>query len=115
MKLKMQQPPNKEQVKQFLEARLPQYKYSYRAGRLVNVQKTGFIGAVVLPKKDGLVINGNFPTTGSTILWVLLVFGTGVLPALLIWLMFWKGGQDKVRDEVAEAFKREMVGQQQAA
>ena len=115
MKLKMAQPPNKEQVKQFLEARLPQYKYSFRAGRLVNVAKTGFIGAVVLPKKDCLIINGNFPSTGATMLWVLLVFGTGVLPALLLWLMFWKGGQDKVRDEIVAAFKAQMAQQGQAA
>ena len=39
------------------------------------------------------------------------IFGSGVLIGLILWLALWKGGQDKVRDEVAEAFKREMGAQ----
>ncbi len=111
MKLKMAQPPNKEQVKQFLEARLPQYKYSFRAGRMVDVQKSFLIGATVTPKKDGLVINGNFPSVGASLVWVLIIFGTGVLIGLILWLALWKGAQDKVRDEVANAFKNEGLAQ----
>jgi hypothetical protein len=111
MKLKMAQPPNKEQVKQFLEARLPQYKYAFRAGRMVDVQKSFLIGATVLPRKDGLTINGNFPSVGASLLWVVIIFGSGILIGLILWLVLWKGAQDKVRDEVAEAFKREMGAQ----
>lgn len=111
MKLKMAQPPNKDQVKQFLEARLPHYKYSFRAGRVVDVQKSFLIGASIVPKKDGLVINSNFPSVGAGLVWVLILFGTGILIGLILWLVLWKGGQDKVRDEVAEAFKREMGAQ----
>ena len=111
MKLKMAQPPNKEQVKQCLEARLPQYKYSFRAGRMVDVQKSFLIGATVTPRKDGLIINGNFPSMGASLLWVVIIFGSGILIGLILWLALWKGGQDKVRDEVANAFKNEGLAQ----
>jgi hypothetical protein len=111
MKLKMAQPPTKEQAKQFLEARLPQYKYSFRAGRMVDVQKSFLIGATLRPTKDGMVINGNFPSVGASLIWVIIIFGTGILIGLILWLALWKGAQDKVRDEVAEAFKREGLAQ----
>ncbi|MGE0397443.1 MAG: hypothetical protein AB7T06_12025 [Kofleriaceae bacterium] len=111
MKLKMAQPPTKEQVKQFLEARRPQYKYGFRAGRMVDVQKSFLIGATITPKKDGLVINGNFPSVGASLVWVIIIFGSGVLIGLILWLALWKGAQDKVRDDVAQAFKDEMGAQ----
>ena len=106
-KLKLATVPTKEVIKQTLEQRLPQYKYSFR-GKLLIAGKTSFIGAVVVPKKDGIVVNGNFPSVGATLVYVLLLFGTGILVGLLIWVAVWKGGQDKVRDEVqavlAQAF-----------
>ena len=111
MKLKMAQPPTKEQVKQFLEARLPQYKYAFRVGKFVDVKKSYLIGATVVPRKDGLVINSSFPSASASMIFALLIFGTGILGGLLLWLILWKGAQDKVRDEVAEAFKREMGAQ----
>ena len=103
-KLKLSPVPPKETIKQTLEQRLPQYKYSYR-GNLVVCAKSSFIGAMVVPKKDGVVINGNFPSMGATFVYVLLLFGTGILIGLLIWVIAWKGGQDKVRDEVEAALK----------
>lgn len=101
-KLKLPQVPPKEQIKQTLEQRLPQFKYSFR-GNIIVCEKSSFIGAMVVPKKDGVVINGNFPTMGATLVYVILLFGTGILIGLLIWLIAWKGGQDKVRDEVQAA------------
>src|SRR5688572_9218720 len=98
-KLKLPSVPPKETIKQTLEQRLPQYKYSFR-GNIIICEKSSFIGAMVVPKKDGVVINGNFPTMGATFIYVILLFGTGILVGLLIWLLVWKGGQDKVRDEV---------------
>lgn len=98
-KLKLAQVPSKEIIKQTLEARLPQYKYSFR-GNMVIVGKTSFVGAMVVPRKDSVIINGNFPTMGATFIYIILLFGTGILIGLLIWLLVWKSGQDKVRDEV---------------
>ena len=109
-KLKFATVPPKEVIKQTLEQRLPQYQYSFR-GNLIVCAKTSFTGAIVVPKKDGVVVNSNFPSMGATILFVLFMFGTGILIGLLIWLIAFKGGQDKVRVEVegvlAQAFAQQ--------
>lgn len=55
---------------------------------------------MVVPRKDGLVINGDFPSMGAMFVYLILLFGTGILIGLLLWLVLWKGNQDKVRDEV---------------
>lgn len=98
-KLKLASVPPKEVIKQTLEQRLPQYKYSFR-GNIIVCAKSSFIGAMVVPKKDGVVVNGNFPSMGAMFVYIILLFGTGILIGLLIWLVLWKSGQDKVRDEV---------------
>jgi|SRR5688572_12771339 len=103
-KLKLPTVPPKETIKQTLEQRLPQYKYTFR-GNIVVCEKTSFIGAMVVPKKDGVVINGNFPSMGAMFVYIILLFGTGILIGLLIWAIAWKGGQDKVRDEVQAALQ----------
>jgi hypothetical protein len=112
-KLKLPQVPPKETIKQTLEQRLPQYKYSFR-GNIIVVGKTSFVGAMVVPRKDGLVINGNFPTMGATFVYLILLFGGGIILGLIIWLLVWKGGQDKVRDEV-QAVLSQAFGVAQAA
>jgi|MudIll2142460700_1097286.scaffolds.fasta_scaffold00811_3 hypothetical protein len=112
-KLKLASVPPKEVIKQTLEQRLPQYKYSFR-GNIIVCGKTSFVGAMVVPKKDGVVVNGNFPTMGATFVYVILLFGTGILIGLLIWLLVWKGGQDKVRDEV-QGVLQQAFGAAQAA
>ena len=103
-KLKLSSVPTKEQIKQTLEQRLPQYKYSYR-GNMVIAAKSGFIGAVVAPRKSHIIINGNFPSMGATVFFVMVLFGTGILIGLLLWAIAWKTGQDKVRDEVEGVLK----------
>lgn len=103
-KLKVSRVPTKEEMKALLEQRLPQYKYSFR-GKLLVCAKSSFIGAIVVPRKDHIVINGNFPSMGATLLFVMLMIFTGILIGLLIWVAAWKSNQDKVRDEVEGVLK----------
>jgi len=101
MKLQFAQVPTKEQIKAALEQHLPQYTYSFRIGKFVDCKKTFFIGATIVPKKDGIVINSSFPSAGANMFFTLFMLATGILVGLLLWLAVWKGGQDKVRDEIA--------------
>ena len=105
-------PPSKEVIKQTLEQRLPQYQYSFRGGLIV-CAKTSFTGAIVVPKKDGVVVNSNFPSMGATFLFVIFMFATGILIGLLVWLLAFKSAQDKVRVEV-EGVLQQAFGQQAA-
>jgi len=101
MKLQLAQVPTKEQIKAILEQQLPQFKYAYRANKVVDCQQTFFVGATVVPRKDGVVINSNFPSMGASLFFTLFMLATGILVGLLLWLLVWKGSQDKVRDQVA--------------
>ncbi len=112
-KVKFASVPPKEVIKQTLEQRLPQYKYSFR-GKLIVCAKTSFTGAIIVPKKDGVIVNSNFPSMGATFLFVFFMFATGILIGLLIWLLVFKGGQDKVRVDV-EGVMRQAFAEQQAA
>ncbi len=100
MKLQFAQVPTKEQIKAALEQHLPQFTYGYRIGKFVDCKQSFFTGATVVPKKDGLVINSNFPSPGANVFFTLFMFATGILVGLVIWLIVWKPGQDKVRDQV---------------
>ncbi len=108
MKIALQTVPSNDQIKSLLEQKLPKYKYGIRVGRFVDAKQSFFIGASVLPKKDGLVVNGNFPSAGASMAFTLFMIGTGILIGLIVWLAAWRGSQNKVRDEVAELLKKEL-------
>ena len=101
MKLQLAQVPPKEHIKAILEQHLPQYKYAFRVGKFIDCQKSFFTGATIVPKKDGIVINSNFPSAGASVIFTLIMFASGILIGLLLWLLVFKGGQNRVRDDVA--------------
>ena len=107
MNIPLQHVPPKEHLKALLEAGLPQYEVSFRQ-RFINVKKSGFIGATVVMRKDKIIVNGNFPTTGSMLVYILLLFGTGILIGLIIWAVVWRNGQNQVRDEVAAVLRHQL-------
>ena len=110
MKITLAQVPTKEQIKAALEQHLPQYKYSFRIGKFVDCGQTFFVGATVVPKKDGIVINSGFPSAGANMFFTLFMFATGILVGLVLWLIVWKGSQDKVRDQVGAVLNHVFAG-----
>lgn len=109
MKISLTGPvPTNDDLKARLERALPKYKYSIRLGRFVDAKQSFFVGASVLPKRDGLVVNGNFPSAGASMTFTLFMLATGILIGLILWLAVWRGAQNKVRDEVAAALKTEL-------
>lgn len=110
MKITLAKVPSNEEVKSRLEKALPKFKYNIRVGRMVDAKQSFFIGATVLPKKDGLVVNGNFPSAGASMFFTLFMLATGILIGLILWLAVWRGSQNKVRDEVAAALQSEFGG-----
>ena len=101
MKLQLAQVPPVDHIKAILEHHLPTYRYSVRLGRMVDCQKSFFTGATIVPKRDGIVINGNFPSAGASMVFTLLMLLTGILIMLIVWLAVFRSGQNRVRDEVA--------------
>lgn len=94
--------PSNQDLVALLSEKLPKYKYSVRVGRFVDCKKSFFIGASVIPRKDGLVVNGNFPSAGASITFTLFMLGTGILIGLIVWLAAWRNSQNAVRDEIGK-------------
>ncbi|TNF35376.1 MAG: hypothetical protein EP329_06270 [Deltaproteobacteria bacterium] len=103
-------PSNQELIAEF-QAKLPQYKYGIRAGRFVDCKKSFFIGASVIPKKDAVIVNSNFPSVGSSMFFMLFMLATGILIGLIVWLVAWKPGQDAVAKEVKEVVEQMLAAQ----
>jgi hypothetical protein len=110
MKLPAKTVPTNEQIIQILSKELPQYRYSVRLGKFVDVKQGFFVGASVIPKKDGVIVNGNFPSPGASMSFTLILLGTGILIGLILWLAVWRGGQNVVRDEVVRALQPRLTG-----
>lgn len=101
--------PTNQEIMAELQAKLPQYKYGIRVGRFVDCKRSFFIGASVIPKKNAVIVNGNFPSAGASMSFTLFMIATGILIGLIIWLAAWKKGQDQVAKEVADVI-RPMLG-----
>ena len=108
MKIPMSKVPSNAEMVELLQAKLPKFKYAIRVGRFVDAKQSFFIGASAIPKKDGVVVNGNFPSAGASMTFALFMFATGILIGLILWLAVWRGSQNKVRDEVAGVLKAEL-------
>jgi hypothetical protein len=108
MKLKLSKVPTNPELVALLKEKVPAYTYGIRVGRFVDCKKSFFVGASIIPKKDGLVLNGNFPSAGASMTFTLFMLATGILIGLILWLAVWKGKQDKVRDEIAGVLKNEL-------
>jgi len=102
------QVPTNQELMAELQAKLPQYKYGIRVGRFVDCKKSFFIGASVIPKKDAVIVNGNFPSAGASFTFMMFMIFSGILIGLIVWLAAWKGSQDKVAQEV-KAVVEEML------
>jgi hypothetical protein len=84
-----------------LQHHLPQYRYNIRIGKFVDCQKSFFTGATIVFKRDGIVINPSFPSAGANMVFTLIMLLSGILIGIFLWLLVFKGGQNRVRDDVA--------------
>ena len=109
MKVFLPKSPSNDEIKSVLESKLPKYKYNVRLGRFVDAKQSFLVGASVLPKKDGVVVNGNFPSAGASMFFTLFMLARFVLPATDVR----EPGlleQAKSPDEVAGVLKTELGG-----
>ena len=94
---------NPQQLLQWLQPQLPQYKCFVRQ-RWVVVGKGSSTGVLIRPSgQNGAKLVWAFPNMGVQMLLTLLIF-LGLLPGLLIFLIVWlsvKGGVDEIRRNIA--------------
>jgi hypothetical protein len=93
-------------MKSKLEAKFPNYKFNVRAKNFLIAAKSNFIGANIVLRNNRLIIAGNFPTIGASLLFVLLIF-ISLLIFALIYLIAFHPKMKAVEKEIAEFLKTE--------
>lgn len=72
---------------------------------MIGVAKTKNVGAVVIPNKKWVAINGNFPTMERQMIFTVLVVALGILIPLIVYFAFYHKKMKAVENEVAEFIK----------
>lgn len=110
----MKQPITKEmpleELKQKIEANLPQYKCKFRNKKMLVVSASSTAGVIILSGKNKATINEGFPTIGGQFLFIILLIGLGVLIPAIIYFAAFFPKQKAIRVEIAELIKKEYGG-----
>lgn len=107
MRVPITQSVNAEDLKNALAAKFPQYKVFMRNKSIIVIQKSGSVGTTVLVGSKALVINGNFPTIGGSLLFVLCCVLLGFLIPLIVYFAAFHGKMKAVEKEVAGFVQQE--------
>ncbi len=83
------------------------YKVIKRNNVMLGVAKSKNIGAVVIPNKKWVAINGNFPTMERQMIFTVLVVALGILIPLIVYFAFYHKKMKAVETEVAEFIKKQ--------
>jgi hypothetical protein len=111
MKIQLTGPaPSLSDLQAELQKAFPQYGYTPRMNRMLLVSESTIAGTNVVPKKDKIVVVGNFGTVGMQMAWGLMVVGLGILLPLIIWLVAWKPKQDRLAKELTDHLKQAYSG-----
>ena len=106
MKIKIQENAlTNDELKSALEAQFPNYKINFGGAKLIQIAKTGTIGATALVRKNSIIINGNFPSISSRVVFMLCVILLGFLIPLIIYFAAFHGKMKSVEKEVVAFIK----------
>lgn len=90
-----------DDMKSKLEAKFPDYKFKVRQKNFLVAAKTGAIGTNILLRNKRLIVVGNFPTIGGTMLFMLTIILLGVIIPLIIYLIAFQSKMKKLEKEIA--------------
>ncbi len=91
-----------EELKSKLETNFPNYKFKVRTKNFLIGAKTGTIGAAILLKKDRIIVNGNFPSIGGQMLFMLCVVLLGFLIPIIIYFIAFHGKFKAFEKEICD-------------
>lgn len=96
-----------EVLKTKLEDKFPDYKLSMRNKAILNVAKTSSIGCIVILQKKKIIINGNFPTMKSNIIFTVCMVMLGILIPIIVYFAVFHKKMKAVEKEIAEYIRQE--------
>jgi len=90
-----------EDLKSKLESKFPDYKFKVRQKNFLVAAKSSTIGANILLRKNKLLVVGNLPSMGASMIFVLAIFLLGVLIPLIIYLIAFQSKMKKLEKEIS--------------
>lgn len=107
MRIKIQENAiNIDDLKQKLVERFSgKYDISNRDKNILVVAESKTIGALVIPLKKSIAINGNFPTMKGQMIFTILMVALGILIPLIVYFAVYHKKMKAVETEVAEFIK----------
>lgn len=90
-----------EDMKSKLEAKFPDYKFKVRQKNFLVAAKSGTVGTNILLRKNKLIVVGNFPSMGATMIFMLAVIFLGVVIPLIVYLAVFQSKMKKLEKEIS--------------
>ena len=88
MKIKVEENSvNLDELLQKLQEKFPEYEFSTRNKKMLVAKKTKTIGANIVLRKKNVIVVGNFPTVGGSIIYSLSVVLLGFLIPVLVYFI----------------------------
>lgn len=81
------------------------YDVIKRNNIMLGIAQSKNIGAVVIPNKKWIAVNGNFPTMERQMIFTVLIVALGIIVPLIVYFAFFHKKMKVVENEVVEFIK----------
>jgi hypothetical protein len=101
MKVLINQPITIDQVRASVTQQFPQYTVTMRTPAMMVVKKTNTAAAIVMVRKNKIIVNEAFATMGGQMLFTLSMLLLGILIPMIVYLTAFLPKQKAVTREIA--------------
>ncbi len=98
---------NYPELQQKLENRFPNYTFKMRGKQMLIGSASSTVGANILIRKNKIIVAGNFPTLGGTMLFAISLVLLGILIPLIIYFAAFNSGLKKFEKEIGGYLQEE--------
>jgi len=98
---------NYPELREKLIARFPEYEFNMRSKGLLIVKKSSSVGANIIVRKKKIMVGGNFPTMGGTMLFVVTLVLLGFLIPLIVYFAVFHKKFKEIEKEIGDYIQEE--------
>lgn len=90
-----------------LESKFPNYTFKMRGRQMLIGSQSSTVGANIIIRKNKIIVAGNFPTLGGTMLFAVSLVLLGILIPLIIYFAAFHSNLKKFEKEIGEYLQEE--------
>ncbi|MFT5860409.1 MAG: hypothetical protein ACI865_002522 [Flavobacteriaceae bacterium] len=95
------------EAREKLMARFPDYSFDMRGKNLLIAKKSSSVGANIMIRKNKIIVGGNFPTMGGTMLFALTLILLGVLIPIIVYFAVFNKNMKAMEKEIGDFLQEE--------